>query len=150
MREFHLHQGPLDEARWAQELVKADAGALVSFSGRVRNHHEGREVLALDYEAVEALCVKEGSRVLAEARQRFPVIAILCVHGLGHLRVGQCAVYVGVLSAHRREAFAACSWVLDQVKHRLPIWKCEHYADGTSQWVNCAACARAGEAEHDA
>jgi molybdopterin synthase catalytic subunit len=148
MSNFQLQDGALDEGQLAAELVHAGAGALVGFAGRVRNHHEGRPVLALDYEALDALCRKEGARVLDEALQRFPVMAVRCVHGLGHMEPGDCAVWVGVLAVHRREAFTAASWIIDEVKRRLPIWKCEHYADGTRQWVNCLACAHGTEDSH--
>jgi len=121
----------------ARALDSADAGALVTFEGRVRRVNEGREVLCLEYEAYEALAHSEGQTILAEARQRFPVINIACVHRVGRLEIGELAVWVGVLSAHRGEAFDACRFVIDQVKHRVPIWKKEFYADGDTGWVRC-------------
>lgn len=123
--------------RLARELDSADAGALATFEGRVRRVNEGRQVQCLEYEAYEALAHSEGQRILDEARKRFPVLDIACVHRVGRLEIGELAVWVGVLAAHRGEAFDACRFVIDQVKHRVPIWKKEFYTDGDSGWVRC-------------
>jgi molybdopterin synthase catalytic subunit len=71
------------------------------------------------------------------------------VHRLGELGLGELAVWVGVASGHRAEAFAACRYIIDEVKHRVPIWKKEHYLDGDSGWVNCERCAEAAHQHHD-
>src|SRR5690606_26703194 len=119
--------------------------------GWVRDHNEGQKVTRLDYEAFEALGVREGERIIAEARQRFGVERILCVHRLGSLDLTDVAVWVGAASAHRDEAFRACRYVIDEVKHRVPIWKKEHYVSGDSGWVNCERCAaHAGDADLEA
>ena len=78
---------------------------------------------------------------LDEAQARFGISAACCVHCLGTLEIGELAVWVGVSAAHRDEAFAACRFIIDEVKLRVPIWKKEHYADGDSGWVNCEGCA---------
>jgi molybdopterin synthase catalytic subunit len=80
--------------------------------------------------------------VLAEACRKYPLLRAACVHRSGLLEIGECAVWVGVSAPHRDEAFAACRYIIDQVKVRLPIWKKEHYANGHSGWVNCERCAR--------
>ncbi len=113
----------------------------------MRDHNEGRTVQRLEYEAFEALAIKEGERIVAEAVARFGVTRAACVHRVGALGIGELAVWVGVSAAHRGEAFAACRYIIDEVKHRVPIWKKEHYADGDSGWVNCERCAAAA---HDA
>ncbi|MFT5500861.1 MAG: molybdopterin synthase catalytic subunit [Woeseiaceae bacterium] len=125
-------------------LTDAAAGAFVGFEGWIRNHNEGLEVSRLEYEIYEPLAVKEGNKIIAEAKQKFPLLHAHCVHRSGLLEIGECAVWVGVTSAHRDEAFAACRYIIDQVKVRLPIWKKEHYADGHSGWVNCERCASHG------
>src|SRR6185295_4468026 len=103
--------------------------------------------LRLEYEAYETLACREGERILREAMEAYPVRAMACVHRLGGLEVGECALWIGVASAHRREAFLACSQALEEIKARLPIWKREHYADGNAEWVGCAGCAHpAGKA----
>jgi len=116
-----------------------EAGAQVDFVGIVRNHNQGRPVEALEYSAYAELAEREGSRILNEAMERFPLHAALASHRIGHLLVGDVAVRVSVAASHREEAFAACRWLIDQIKSRVPIWKREHYRDGESAWVegNC-------------
>ena len=132
-----------DELR--EGLTDPGAGAYAAFEGWIRNRNEGRAVLRLEYESYEPLAVKEGERVLAEAAEKFPILKANCVHRVGMLEIGECAVWVGVSSPHRDEAFEACRYIIDQVKVRLPIWKKEHYVDGNSGWVNCERCASHGE-----
>lgn len=127
-------------------LMDAAAGAFVGFEGWIRNHNEGQDVSRLEYEVYEPLAVKEGRKIIEEAMQKFPLLHAHCVHRCGLLEIGECAVWVGVTSAHRDEAFAACRYIIDQVKVRLPIWKKEHYAEGHSGWVNCERCATHGQA----
>lgn len=122
------------------ELVDRGAGAFAAFEGWIRNENDGHAVLRLEYEVYEPLAVREGERVLAEARSRYPILHAACVHRGGLLEIGECAVWVGVSAPHRDAAFAACRYIIDEVKVRLPIWKKEHYADGHSGWVNCERC----------
>lgn len=117
------------------------AGAYCGFEGWVRNLNEGQQVLRLEYEAYEPVAVDEGEKVLAEAATKFPHLHAHCVHRTGILAIGECAVWVGVSSPHRDEAFEACRYIIDAVKVRLPIWKKEYYANGNSGWVNCERCA---------
>ena len=124
------------------ELVNAAAGAYVGFEGWIRNQNEGQQVLRLEYEVYEPLAIKEGEKVIEEAKTKFPILHAQCVHRSGLLEIGEYAVWVGVTSAHRDEAFAACRYIIDQVKVRLPIWKKEHYVEGHSGWVNCERCAQ--------
>ena len=149
MSGFSFSRQPLDPAALATSLADVASGGFVSFEGWVRNENEGREVRRLDYEAFEELAVKEGARIVAEALRRFGVRGARCVHRVGELGLGELAVWVGVASGHRAEAFAACRYIIDEVKHRVPIWKKEHYLDGDSGWVNCERCAEAAHAHHD-
>lgn len=121
-------------------------GGFCVFEGWVRSENEGRTVARLEYEAYEPLARTEGDKVLLEAHSRFPYLSALCVHRTGLLELGDCAVWVGVTAAHRDEAFKACRYIIDEIKVRLPIWKKEHYVDGSSGWVNCERCATAGSA----
>jgi adenylyltransferase/sulfurtransferase len=146
MNGFAFSSAPLDPAAQRQALEDPSAGGYASFEGWVRDHNEGRQVRRLEYEAYEALAIKEGERIVAEALTRFPIRRAACVHRIGDLGLGELAVWVGVSAAHRAEAFAACRYIIDEVKHRVPIWKKEHYADGDSGWVNCERCA---EVAHD-
>ena len=132
---FSLTPTPPDLAALRHELLRSDAGALATFEGWVRNHHGGRPVRELEYEACVPLAEKEGTRILEEAHTRFGVLGVICVHRVGRLPAGELAVWVGVVAAHRSAAFEACRFVIDTLKTRVPIWKKEHYADGTAQWV---------------
>ena len=122
-------------------LTDDAAGGYVAFEGWIRNENEGQEVLRLEYEVYEPLAIKEGNKIIEEARAKFPIQHADCVHREGLLEIGECAVWVGVTSAHRDEAFAACRFIIDEVKTRLPIWKKEFYVNGDSGWVNCERCA---------
>ena len=146
MSRFSFAHQALSAATVRQQVTAATSGAYVAFEGWVRDHNEGRQVLRLEYEAFESLGLKEGERIILEAEQRFGVDKVYCAHRLGSLVIGDLAVIVGVSSPHRSEAFAACRFIIDEVKHRVPIWKKEHYQDGDSGWVNCEQCAAAPQA----
>jgi adenylyltransferase/sulfurtransferase len=145
MGAFAFSNAPLEPGRYRDALADAAAGGYASFEGWVRDHNEGRTVQRLEYEAFEALAIKEGERIIAEATARFGVTHAACVHRVGELAIGELAVWVGVSAVHRGEAFAACRYIIDEVKHRVPIWKKEHYTDGDSGWVNCERCAAAAQ-----
>ena len=130
-----------------QSLTDAAAGAYIAFEGWIRNENEGQEVLRLEYEVYAPLAVKEGAKIIAEAREKYPILNAACVHREGLLELGECAVWVGVTSAHRDEAFAACRFIIDEVKVRLPVWKKEYYVNGDSGWVNCERCAMRAQPE---
>ena len=131
----------IEPDRLRDELCDAAAGAYCGFEGWVRNHNEGQSVLRLEYEAYEPVAVKEGARIIAEAGEQFAILKARSVHRTGMLEIGDCAVWVGVSAAHRDEAFRACRYIIDALKHRLPIWKKEYYTSGDSGWVNCERCA---------
>ena len=137
----------LDTTSLQVSLRNPGAGGYCAFEGCVRNENEGHTVERLEYEAYEPLAVAEGEKVLAEAMQRFPYLEARCVHRVGMLEIGECAVWVGVAAKHRDEAFKACRYIIDEIKHRLPIWKKEHYVNGDSGWVNCERCASHGIAD---
>jgi adenylyltransferase/sulfurtransferase len=115
----------------------AGAGAIAYFEGRVRNVNEGRLVTALDYEIYDELALSQGTMILQEAAGQFGLIDAYCVHRFGKLSLGEISVWIAAAAPHRREAFAACQYIIDGIKHRLPIWKKEHYASGKVEWVNC-------------
>jgi molybdopterin synthase catalytic subunit len=145
---FHFSRTPLDPAALRAALADPACGGYAAFEGWVRDHNEGARVRRLEYEAFEALAVSEAQRIMAEARARFPIAHAACAHRLGDLAVGELAVWVGVSAPHRHEAFLACRYLIDEIKHRLPIWKKEHYLSGDSGWVNCERCAAPGAHPH--
>ena len=141
MTAFRFTRTPIDGARLTRALADPGCGGFASFEGWVRDENEGQRVAHLEYEAFESLALREGERILEEARARFGVSAAGCEHRLGDLAIGEVAVWVGVSAPHRDEAFRAARYIIDEVKHRLPIWKKEHYVSGDSGWVNCQRCA---------
>jgi len=138
---FRFSSSALDPESLRTELADPTCGGYTAFEGWVRNHNEGREVRHLEYEAFAELAIREGERIIDEACARFGVDSARCVHRVGDLALGELAVWVGVSARHRDEAFKACRYIIDEVKHRVPIWKKEHYVDGDSGWVNCERCA---------
>lgn len=137
--DFQLTDRPIVPSRLLAGLGDVRAGAWVTFEGRVRDGNAGRAVRALDYEAYGPLAEKEGRKVMKEARGKFDLVRALCVHRTGSLALGDIAVWVAVAAVHRASAFEACRYIIDELKARLPVWKKEHYGDGESGWVNCAA-----------
>ena len=137
MTRFEFSRVAFTPDQYRDRVVDPVAGGYASFEGWVRNHNDGRGVLRLEYEAYEVLGTKEGERIVAEAFERFPIARAHAVHRLGLLEIGDLAVWVGVTAAHRDAAFAACRYIIDELKVRVPIWKKEHYAEGDSGWINC-------------
>jgi molybdopterin synthase catalytic subunit len=142
---FSLQDTPLEPQRLLAALRHPSCGGYVSFEGTVRDHNEGRAVLRLEYEAFAPLAVREGERILTSACAEFGLEHAACAHRVGALGIGDLAVWVGVGAPHRGEAFEACRYIIDHIKHRVPIWKKEYYEDGDSGWVNCEYCAAAPE-----
>jgi adenylyltransferase/sulfurtransferase len=138
---FTFTKQAIDVAKLREQLADPAAGGYTSFEGWVRDHNEGLSVSHLEYEAFEPLAVKEGERIVGEAIAKFGIEHAACVHRIGDLAIGEMAVWVGVSARHRHEAFLACRYIIDEVKHRVPIWKKEHYENGDSGWVNCERCA---------
>ncbi len=135
---FSMTSSAIEPGPLKTRLAASNAGACASFEGWVRNVNEGEGVSALEYETHAAIANTEGELVLTEAFERFDIIEAVCVHRVGRLEIGDCAVWVGVSAGHRGGAFDACRYIIDEIKHRLPIWKKEHYLKGESAWVNCA------------
>jgi molybdopterin synthase catalytic subunit len=135
---FAITEQPIEPLALQAGLQNAAAGACASFEGWVRNINDGASVDALEYETHAALAASEGEAVIAEAFERFEILDAVCVHRVGRLAIGDCAVWVGVSAGHRGAAFDACRYIIDEIKHRLPIWKKEHYTAGDAAWVNCA------------
>ena len=136
IRRFQLADAPFDIAPLRATLLRDDAGAYASFEGWVRDHHDGRAVDGLRYEAYAELALAEGDAILGDALSRFAIADARCVHRTGTLAIGELAVWVGVSAAHRDAAFAACRWIIDETKARVPIWKHERYRDGEAAWLH--------------
>jgi molybdopterin synthase catalytic subunit len=139
-----LVHGPID-LLGLSSTSSAD-GALCLFVGVVRNENQGRRVEHLEYEAYEEMARPLMEEIAAETRRRFPVTRVGLVHRLGRLEIGEASVAVAIASPHRDEAFAACRYAIDTLKAKVPIWKKEHYADGTA-WLEGSSIPPDGNAQ---
>ena len=116
-------------------------GAIVVMSGMVRNQTDGKPVVALEYQAYQPMALQVFCQIAAEIRQTWQDInRVVIHHRVGRLGIGEISVLVAVGSPHRSEAFAACKYAIDTLKHNAPIWKKERWADGSSTWVSIGAC----------
>ena len=119
----------------------AGNGAVVVMSGMVRNQTDGKPVVALEYQAYEPMALQVFRQIAADIRQQWPDVKRLAIHHrIGRLQIGEISVLVAVGCPHRSEAFAACKYAIDTLKHNAPIWKKEHWEDGSSSWVSIGAC----------
>jgi molybdenum cofactor synthesis domain-containing protein len=132
-----ISETPVSAAEHAALVNSRAAGAVVTFEGVVRDHDHGRGVTELEYSGHPS--AKDViADVAAEVAARHPEVQALAVsHRLGHLAIGDVALACAVAAAHRREAFAVCAELVDEVKAKLPIWKRQVFTDGTDEWVNC-------------
>ena len=134
---IQVSAGPLDPVALRALLTDMRAGALVLFEGRARDHHEGRPVLKLAYEAYIPMAEKELERLRQRAFERFGLLGCAIHHRTGEVPLTEAAVIVATSSTHRAEAFQAAAWIMDEIKASVPIWKRETYKDGTDAWVEC-------------
>ena len=131
---------PLDIVGMLAGAHHPGAGAVVLFSGEVRDHNRGREVAFLEYESYRPLASKLIGEILAAAKEKWPLQIAVARHRVGKVAIGDTAVVVITASSHRSEAYAANRYIIDRIKHEAPIWKCEHYTDGTKEWGNNCNC----------
>jgi molybdopterin synthase catalytic subunit len=133
--EVRIVRERIDAAVVAERLKGPEDGAAVIFDGVVRDNTRGRRTLYLEYEAYEAMALKQMESLAAQARERFAVRATSIVHRLGRLEIGETSVLIVVAAAHRGAAFEACRWIIDTLKKTVPIWKKEYFEDG-SMWAD--------------
>ena len=131
---------PLDVVALLSQAHHPSAGAVVLFSGEVRDSNKGREVDCLEYESYIPLAVKMIREILAEATEKWGLKIAIAQHRIGRLSVGEPAVVVITASAHRREAYEANQHIIHRIKHEVPIWKCEYFSGGGHQWGNNCNC----------
>ena len=129
-----LTASPIAIADLTSGIPASEQGALVTFSGLVRDANLGRRVTGLEYSAYNEMAESVCGEILEEAHRTWPV-SVRLQHRIGQLRIGEIAVIVVVAGAHRGESFEACRYIIEQLKRRVPIWKREHYTDGDSGWV---------------
>lgn len=139
---------PLDVGAIARRIVPPNCGAIVTLDGFVRRFTRNRETLYLVYEAYEPMALSEMENLIKEAHVQFEIESVGIVHRLGRLEIGETSVVISVAAPHRRAAFAACEWLIKELKRTVPIWKKEVYADG-EEWIegDISATGRRGDKE---
>jgi molybdopterin synthase catalytic subunit len=130
-----LTRAPIAVERLLAEAARPDCGAIALFLGTTRDHHAGRRVVRLAYEAYEPMALAALERLEAEAVSRDGAARCHIVHRLGEVPIGEASVAVVVTAAHRAPAFEACRRAMDDLKRTAPIWKQEFFAEGGSAWV---------------
>ena len=125
----------IDRKAVVNSIAGSESGSLVTFDGRVRDHAREKKVTGLFYEAYEEMAHTELEKIRRQAMQKWPVAEIGIVHRIGRLEIGETSVFIAVASAHRREGFEACRFIIDTIKTSVPIWKKEFYEDGEI-WVD--------------
>ena len=131
---FELTTDPIDITGVARRVIPPECGATVTLDGYVRKFTRTRETLYLEYEAYEPMAIKEMQKLCDAAKEQFEISNIGIVHRLGKLEIGETSVVISVAAPHRKVAFAACEWLIRELKQTVPIWKKEVYADG-EEWV---------------
>lgn len=132
---IHLSESPLDVSAADAFLRTESAGGLNLFIGTTRRWTDGQETIRLAYDAHVPMAAQTMHELAEQASDRWPVLKVCLLHRLGEVPPPEASVVIGVACAHRAEAFAACRWLIDTLKAQVPIWKREHYADGSTEWV---------------
>jgi len=126
---------PIDIVAIVSEVARTSNGATLLFIGTVRDVNNGRAITGMDYTAYASMAIRELTEILGEAAQQFETEDIVVEHRLGTLGLGDASVAIAVAHAHRGPAYDASRYVIEQLKQRVPIWKLEHYVDGSREWV---------------
>lgn len=134
-----LTHDPIDPSRVLAQVASTQAGAVVLFLGVTREFTQGRQTATLDYECYPAMAERKLRELEAQACRDWPLVACSIVHRLGRVDLGETSVAVAVSSPHREAAFQAGKWLIDTLKQEVPIWKREHWADGSTEWVHPGA-----------
>jgi molybdopterin synthase catalytic subunit len=137
---------PLDLQALTAAIAKEASGdgAVVAFTGLVRDHNQGRRVRFLEYEAYEPLAIRALELIVTEAREMWPEARLALHHRIGRIEVGDASIIIVAASAHRAQAFAACRYAIERVKQIVPIWKHEHF-EGGEVWLEGAVADPADE-----
>jgi len=134
-----LTDAPIDTAALTATIMRPSDGALALFVGVVRDHHRGKQVESITYEAYRPMAEKELAAIVDAVGTEFPDVAIAVEHRLGLLRVGEASIAIACAAPHRAEAFDACREIIERVKKTVPIWKKERGPDG-EEWVGWQGC----------
>jgi molybdopterin synthase catalytic subunit len=138
---YEIVSAPIDVARVTAAVADPRTGATVTFIGTTRNHHEGRRVTRLEYEAYPEMALVEMRKIGDEARRRWPIDGVAIVHRIGTVPLGEASVVIAVSAGHRHAAFEACHFAIGRLKEVVPIWKKEHF-EGGEIWIGSQTGAR--------
>lgn len=144
----HIQHTPIHYAKLFDGFRDPNSGAVVLFSGEVRDNNKGKAVTHLEYEAYEPMAEKMISEILADATAKWQLNQAVCVHRVGTVDISGCAVVVITGSGHRAAAYEANRYIIDRVKNEVPIWKHEFYTDGTSEWGQNCDCSSPSHHNH--
>jgi len=131
---FRITDKPIDLQELVRFVSDPGAGAIATFIGITRNNNEGRNVIALDYEAYPEMAEKELARIGEDASKKWQICRMAIVHRLGPVQIADASVVIAVSSAHREAAFAACRFAIEEIKRTVPIWKKEVF-EGGEVWI---------------
>ncbi len=139
---WDINERAIDPKECLDFVTTDENGAETIFIGTVRNHNIGKKVLGVSYDVFASLAIESFQEICREAQSRWgDELCLYLVHAKGRLDIGGISVAIGVGSPHRDEAFQACRYLIEEIKHRSPVWKLEHYTDGDSEWTKgCELC----------
>ena len=138
---MYLIREPIDPSEFFERSNDGTSGASVLFLGKVRKYSEGKKVSYLEYEAYEEMAERRIQALIDSSFRSWPLDGIQILHRLGRVDLGEIAVAIDVRSAHRNEAYQASRYLIEEIKHNVPIWKKEYFEDGTSEWSLCGSYA---------
>lgn len=139
MKSASIVRDPLDVGRLTSAVASDSNGAVALFLGTVRSTNEGRPVTGIEYSAYDEMAEKEMNLILSEAAEKFGIRDLRIEHRVGELAIGEASIGVAAAHPHRTAALEALRYIVEETKARAPIWKLEHYADGTREWVNAGS-----------
>ncbi len=133
---IEITENPIDTDQVLKSVNSIHAGASVLFVGTTRQFTRGKETLKLDYECYQEMAIKKMSQLRDQAMAKWPVTECSIIHRIGTVELGEASIAVAVSTPHRADSFAAAQWLVDTLKQEVPIWKREHWADGSPEWVH--------------
>ena len=136
---FGLTDTVIDVDQVSGAVRRAEAGAVITFEGVTRNHHDGKGVVHLEYEAYSGMAEAEMKAIGVRTESKWPGARLAMVHRIGVVGVGEASVVIAVSAPHRDEAYAASRFAIDALKAKVPVWKKEVYADGSAWKTNAEA-----------
>ena len=136
----YISSKKINVANLVTQYEDDSAGAVVIFNGTVRKQSLGKEVSHLYYEAAEIMATKMMKQIISEAKERWNLSSVFAIHRIGEVKIGESAVFVLTSSPHRKEAYDSNRFIIEKIKHELPLWKCEYFADGEKKWGGNCSC----------